>query len=43
MAPRTKATKTVEQNLSASEWITRHALAHILFLIEQAVGLDDYF
>jgi uncharacterized membrane protein len=43
MAPRTKATKTVEQNLSASEWITRHARAQIRFLIALAVGLAVFF
>ncbi len=39
MAPRAKATKTGEQELSAGAWITRHARAQIRFLIALAVGV----
>jgi uncharacterized membrane protein len=39
MAPRAKATKPREQELSAWAWITRHARAQIRFLIALAVGV----
>ena len=39
MAPRAKATKPREQELSAWAWITRHARAQIRFLIALVVGV----
>jgi uncharacterized membrane protein len=39
MAPRVKATKTREEELSAWEWLARHARAQIRFLIALAVGV----
>ena len=39
MAPRAKATKTQEQELSAWAWITRHSRAQIRFLIALTVGV----
>ena len=39
MAPRTKATKPREQELSSWAWVTRHARAQIRFLIALFVGV----
>jgi len=43
MAPRAKATKTREQNLSAWAWITRHSRAQMRFLVAFVVGVAVFF
>ena len=43
MAPRAKATRTREQDLSAWAWIMRHARAQIRFLIALVVGIAVFF
>jgi uncharacterized membrane protein len=43
MAPRAKATRTREQDLSALAWIMRHARAQIRFLIALVVGIAVFF